>query len=416
MGNISRLMNNWDIYYIIRPLHANAITVKYSGWTSIQLNNVWETAQLTAIVYPTWAIEQPVWSSSNTSVATVNQSWLVTCVTPWSCTITATINSVDPNWNPIVITSSISVYAIRYIDFMLVWWGGWWGWGFRISNTLVRWWWWWAWWVWENSGVWIKVWEYCIIVGAWGYKCEFETNSRWCWGPSRICWNWVNYAVCWWWEWWWALRICTGSWGTTIYQASFWWGWGSWWWWEWYSCSAIEVRGGEHMWCWLWNSWWCWRCSSTSSRWWWGGWWAWWCWKPAVTAAWWFWWIWICTNFFGNVKCIAGWGNWSGNCACDWKMTNDNSCTSATYWGWCWANSTWTWWDATTYGWWWWWSWYPWSTGAKAGGKWYQWIVWVRYPKSCNYNMTWWTKYACNIWWVCYCVHCFTSDWTLTVN
>jgi hypothetical protein len=36
----------------------------------------------------------------------------------------------------------------------------------------------------------------------------------------------------------------------------------------------------------------------------------------------------------------------------------------------------------------------------------------LRYPTSAWYNMTWGCKYTC---WN-YTIHCFTSDWTLTVN
>jgi hypothetical protein len=36
----------------------------------------------------------------------------------------------------------------------------------------------------------------------------------------------------------------------------------------------------------------------------------------------------------------------------------------------------------------------------------------VRYPTACNYNITWWNKYTD---WN-YTIHCFISDWTLTIN
>ena len=64
--------------------------------SSIELNFTWDTQQLTATVSPSTAIVTQVdWSSSNTSVATVSSSWLVTCVTPWNCTITAsTVNGL----------------------------------------------------------------------------------------------------------------------------------------------------------------------------------------------------------------------------------------------------------------------------------------------------------------------------------
>lgn len=59
--------------------------------SSISLTTVWQTEQLTATVEPEDAPRKTVtWSSDDTSIATVSSSWLVTCVTPWTCTITAT--------------------------------------------------------------------------------------------------------------------------------------------------------------------------------------------------------------------------------------------------------------------------------------------------------------------------------------
>lgn len=55
--------------------------------SSITLTTVWQTEQITATTVPAWATVN--WSSSDTTVATVSSSWLVTCVTPWECTITA---------------------------------------------------------------------------------------------------------------------------------------------------------------------------------------------------------------------------------------------------------------------------------------------------------------------------------------
>lgn len=62
---------------------------------SINLTSVWQTEQLTATVEPEDAPNKSVsWSSDDTTIATVDTTGLVTCVTPWSCTITATTS----NW------------------------------------------------------------------------------------------------------------------------------------------------------------------------------------------------------------------------------------------------------------------------------------------------------------------------------
>lgn len=72
--------------------------------SSISLTTIWQTEQLTATIEPTVSDKTITWSSDDTTVATVSSSWLVTCVTPWTCTITATtVNgltascSVSPN-------------------------------------------------------------------------------------------------------------------------------------------------------------------------------------------------------------------------------------------------------------------------------------------------------------------------------
>ena len=57
---------------------------------SISLTTVWQTEQLTATIEPTVSDKTITWSSDDTAVATVSTSWLVTCVTPWTATITAT--------------------------------------------------------------------------------------------------------------------------------------------------------------------------------------------------------------------------------------------------------------------------------------------------------------------------------------
>lgn len=76
----------------VRPnIPATSISLNQS---SITLNTVGQTSQLTATLTPSDSTSTVTWSSSNTSIATVSQSWLVTCVTPWSCTITATTD----NW------------------------------------------------------------------------------------------------------------------------------------------------------------------------------------------------------------------------------------------------------------------------------------------------------------------------------
>lgn len=58
--------------------------------SSITLTTVGQTEQLTATVEPTISDHSITWSSDDTTVATVSTTGLVTCVTPWIATITAT--------------------------------------------------------------------------------------------------------------------------------------------------------------------------------------------------------------------------------------------------------------------------------------------------------------------------------------
>lgn len=58
--------------------------------SSISLTTIWQTEQLTATIEPTVSDKTITWTSSDNTIATVSSSWLVTCVTPWECTITAT--------------------------------------------------------------------------------------------------------------------------------------------------------------------------------------------------------------------------------------------------------------------------------------------------------------------------------------
>ena len=102
---------------IINP--ATAISLDKS---SISLTTVWQTEQITATLTPADTTSKVSWSSSDTTVATVDNTWLVTCVTPWTCTITATTSNgltatceVTQWWLP-------STYQeVEYIENTLFW-------------------------------------------------------------------------------------------------------------------------------------------------------------------------------------------------------------------------------------------------------------------------------------------------------
>lgn len=281
----------------------------------------------------------------------------------------------------------------RILDFLLVWWwGAWWlSWG-------------WLWWGW--GGAWgiiyceweiIETWNYMIHIWEWGCWLDLWWNKQggdssfnnyiayWGWGGWYGCasgtWGscpvWCNWA-----SWWWGSRC--GSWGI----GTQWCNWGDWlitansagWGGGWYTTTwCVATRTGSTLlYCQNWGDWWLWYSSSIT-------------WQTEYYAYWWGWGAWNSRWAYGIGSCW-GW-NWG-----DWTNCPRNA-------SWC---------SATTYGSWWGWAWWRCICcgGKVCGGNGCQWVFIARYPSNCNYNITWGTKYECN--W--YCIHCFTSDWTLTVS
>ena len=261
---------------------------------------------------------------------------------------------------------------IPTIDFLLVAWG--WAWGRGLCRA---WGWGGAWWVIYCQDLEMCKWNYAVVVWAWAT-----------WGNTTAQWaNWCNSCfdsyVAYWWGWGWGMSSSTSG--------CVWKDWGSGW--GWAGCCKVAGVGCT----WQWNGWWCWGTCS----WWWGGW---YCvvWGAWTTArAWWIWWCWFNSNISGDTVWYSNWGSWWG---CTWW--------AATYgWGkWWWSSTAWS--DATTY-WSWWWGWgcNTWGSCTSWGSG-CQWIFIARYPCTKNFNISWWCKYLCN--W--YCIHCFTSNWTLTIS
>ena len=230
----------------------------------------------------------------------------------------------------------------------------------ELDFLLVAWGWWWGtsgctwnWWWW--AGWLIYCCCYCFSC-PWEYPVVIWAGwaSRTAWSNSEFNWI-IAYG---WWQW-------------SNWPKSRWWCWWSWWgggcqWWG-YACA------------WQWHDWgWGAWYSSSSSWWWWGGWaggvW-WWGSRPW----WWVWWCWCTLNITGENYTYAS--GWAGTACCGSSWTIQD-----------WVNY----WD----GWWW------------GGCAWHAGVFILRYPTYCAHTITWWIKYRCN--W--YCIHCFTSDWTLTIN
>ena len=326
--------------------------------TFISLTTAGQTEQLTATFTPSWATSIIVsWVSSDTSVATVDNNGLVTCVTPWSCTITAT----SSNW----LTATCSVIARKdvYVDYLLIW-GGWgWGWWYNYA------WWggWGGWWFIECCNYEIQPWSYVVTIwtwwAAWGDYSTWKVWGDscfngivaygWWWGGWYYC-RWSQWASGWWWgtgnQSWWAHKCYQWCYGWT--WSAYAWAWG--WWFSAIGGNANNTTGGV---------WWCWKSSSIS-------------WAEMWYSWWW-------------------WGWWYYNAWCHWIW-------------WCWSGCGRR--QSCCYGWgWWWWDNCSWS---NAWWAWMPWIFILRYPTACGYYVSGWTCYTC---WD-YTIHCFTSSWTLTVN
>lgn len=261
------------------------------------------------------------------------------------------------------------------IDFLLVaGWGA--GWSSNTNNCMWRWW-GWGWWVIQCC--WYEFTDdMCVVIWQWGtYVSWLSAGNNW-W--NSCFWDIVAY----WWGWWWA----DSDWCD-------WWSWG----WAWHSTPAVI----NDWWQWVsgqWNSWWMVCCR----WWWWGGWGAkcpwcpWVCQSLSISRGW-DWWAGIWSDISWTLCYYAwwGWGWWACN-SCSWE--------GWAWWWWPWRFCDWC--NATYFGWWGGWT----YCRCRHWWNWYQWVFIARYPSGCWYDITWWTKYTC---WD-YTIHCFTSDWTLTIN
>lgn len=426
---------NWNNYYYFdtAPIHASSLTLNKN---SITFTTSWQAEQLTATVAPDDAVEKKIFRiSSDENVARVDDEWLVTCVTPGECTITAsTSNWITDTCHVNVIHATSVTLDKHSIAFTLIWQTE------QLTATVlpadaidksV---------VWSSSNDAVAtVDQNWLVTGIWAGNCTITVTTVDWWLVDEctltltlytqitnaamilVGWGWWWWSWCcrcprWaWWGWWWAVVICTNYtlplWNYAVKIWS-WWCWGAAttsdvWWWGW-TCTCF--RGiVANWWCWWglwwWNSWnWkSWWTSLWYSRYLAGWWWGWasenWC-KPSCWTTWWNWWGWcwptVCWIYFSPMW--WWWGGWW--CANYWSWWS--------WWGWHWASSsanasyaTWIWW----WGWWWY--------ETRSWCWWQTWAFIFIYPKDCWYQITWWNCCREANW---YCIHCFISSGTSTLT
>lgn len=250
MSDIRRLIKNWDYYYFgDAPKHLSGVSLDKS---EISLTTVWQTEQLTATTIPASPVENVSlnWSSSDTSVATVDNTWLVTCVTPWECTITVTTTpwsytaSCDiSNITEIVVNfDSNDEVTSKWFVFQAIDYGGlttswgnlvvnanhndsWWliytdvssytKWTFQ-ARTYMQWS---AWW--GDHHISVAWWDFTWNVRTTNWPQHYfnmTTTSWYTWGSWISDWvNWWNqYSASWWFTWWYVYEIKYDNWTYTM--------------------------------------------------------------------------------------------------------------------------------------------------------------------------------------------------------
>ena len=219
-------------------------------WLALNKNKIWldtagATYQLTYEAIPeTIDDDWVIWSSSNTNIATVSSTWLVTCINPWECVIT--VKTVDNIYSAScqVLISVIQEYIYNFDDWTWTnaklnedWWvnSSYWlnassGWLVFADTSTDRWWgrtkvftvddWWttltfyfkWvkngAWW-WVNGNLWTVSWStYTNLISiqsnyndsknwlrlnnSWIQSISYNVNVEWTFTYNRTTWAWTS--------------------------------------------------------------------------------------------------------------------------------------------------------------------------------------------------------------------------------
>ena len=192
-----------------------AVTTYVVHTTGVELNmntmtlERWKPQQLIATALPELTnYPEVTWSSSDDSIATVDNNWLVTYVSEWNCIITCT--TVD--WwytDTCSITAKVPSFDFYY-DFR--WWSlawfqaAWWTWIYTDwSYTIDSWW---LWQTWSSNDrnthayvTWLNFqWaKSAYIERLWYWISAAWSNGKWMWfWTSYNWWNGFNWPGVWW--------------------------------------------------------------------------------------------------------------------------------------------------------------------------------------------------------------------------
>lgn len=167
---------------------------------TVTLTEAWQTEQLTVSWNPTTILDWWVnWISSDNSIATVSNTWLVTCITPGECTIT--VETKDKLYSDVCNIKEISVWTFYYnfkwwslAWFQAAWWSNIWTNGsYTIDSN----------WLWQTSSSNDRsVWAFVPVSLTWANKIVFYsvgtyTSASWSNG-KHIALSYTNDSERWW--------------------------------------------------------------------------------------------------------------------------------------------------------------------------------------------------------------------------
>lgn len=346
------------------------------------------------------------WSSADTSIATIDENWIISWVSVWETTITWI---VDANWITESLTLTVTVVRVTWVtlnesSIVVNAWES-----FQLTATVtpsdapnqdVT-------WSSSNTSVAVVDWNWLVTyVWDWNATITCTTVDGW---HTATCWvaciSFVPVDTLFWYTWTiqsitlkphtYCLEVWWASWWNSTYH---WQCWGKWW----YSAWKYTISSAQTLYIYVWWQW----CTITSASW---------------CVWWWNWWWWVTSNYCAFWSWhMATWWWWTDISTVCYPMQLDSycRCIKSNYsnriivaWWWWWAEY-WAWWA------WWWtvWCWWCWWTQSSAWwlycdsiSRWacaYAWWFWYWVSTTWWHNnhamlTTWWWWYYW--WWMCGC-------------